>query len=149
MNLCIDVPANPGAGLPEEPKGRPGQDCWLLQTPCQGCHHPTTACCIAGPGEYREWQCNEWCKICVQQTPLPMDDFASLAKSGAAMSRCDPGQCCMFNQHCLRICKSGVNPVHPTFGSLHLEELPGRPWLRCSLCPWLPRRWRRGHYWLI
>ena len=43
---------NPGAGLPEEPKGHPGQDCWLLQPPCQGCHHPTAACCIAGPDEY-------------------------------------------------------------------------------------------------
>ena len=25
--------ANPGGGLPEEPKGQPGQDCWLLQPP--------------------------------------------------------------------------------------------------------------------
>ena len=25
--------ANPGGGLPDEPKGQPGQDCWLLQPP--------------------------------------------------------------------------------------------------------------------
>ena len=55
LDLCIDVLANPGAGLPEELKGEPGQDCWLLQPPCQGCHQPTTtACCLAGPGEHIE-----------------------------------------------------------------------------------------------
>ena len=42
-----------------------------------------------------------------------------------------------------QICKPGVDPVHPTFESLHLGELLG---LRCSLCPWLPRRKQHQHY---
>ena len=36
-------------------------------------------------------------------------------------------------------CQCPVCSVHPIF--------LGRPWLRCSLCHWLLRRWRRGYYW--
>ena len=44
-------------------------------------------------------------------------------------------------------CQCPVCSVHPIFGSLHMGALLGRPWLRCSLCHWLLRRWRRGYYW--